>query len=123
MSIQLDIAAFAKKTKGTLDEATRAIQLSLFGGVIRDTRVDTGRLRGNWQTNVGSPKTNPIDRLDPSGEKAIAEVSNNNTSGGVVYFTNNLPYAQVWEVRDGMIARNTARIQRTVEEVASRVRR
>jgi len=123
MSIGVDISAFAKKTKGSLDETVRAIQLSLFSGVIRDTRVDTGRLRGNWQTNVGSPNTSTTDRLDPSGNAAISDAASDNVSGKVVYLTNNLPYARVWEVQDGMVARNMARIQRIVEEAGSRVRR
>jgi len=45
------------------------------------------------------------------------------TSGDVVYFTNNLPYAEVWEQEDGMVRRNMARIERTVNEVGRDVRR
>ena len=113
-----DIAAFAKKTESTLDEASRAIKLALFSGVIRDTRVRTGRLRGNWQTSTGRPISTTTERLDPAGASAIAEVSNNITGSGVDYMTNNLSYSKTWEQRDGMVARNMARIQRTVEEVA-----
>lgn len=117
-----DVSEAAKRMNATLEQAARAIQISLFNGVIRDTRVDTGRLRGNWQTNVASPLLNPIERLDPSGNAAQAEVVSKVTVGDVVYFTNNLPYAKVWEERDGMIARNVARLDRTVKEVARDVR-
>ena len=114
----LDIERFAKETQSTLDEASRAIVLSLFSGVIRDTRVDTGRLRGNWQTSVAQPATGDRDRLDPTGSAAITEAANTIESGQINYLTNNLPYALVWEQRDGMVARNMARIQRTVAEVS-----
>jgi len=123
MSFTVDITRFAEQTESTLDEATRAVQISLFSSVIQDTRVDTGRLKGNWQTNVGSPITTETDRLDPNGTEAEREVRQTVTSGDVVYFTNNLPYAEVWEQEDGMVRRNMARIERTVNEVARDVRR
>ena len=123
MSFSVDISRFAEQTESTLDEATRAVQISLFSSVIQDTRVDTGRLKGNWQTNVGSPITTETDRLDPNGTEAEREVRQTVTSGDVVYFTNNLPYAEVWEQEDGMVRRNMARIERTVNEVGRDVRR
>ena len=123
MSFSVDITRFAEQTESTLNEATRAVQISLFSSVIQDTRVDTGRLKGNWQTNVGSPVTTETDRLDPNGTEAEREVRQTVTSGDVVYFTNNLPYAEVWEQEDGMVRRNMARIERTVNEVGRDVRR
>jgi hypothetical protein len=110
------IDAFARRTQSTLGEAARAIKISLFSGVIADTRVDTGRLRGNWQTSTGSPRRNEIERLDPSGTAATAEVSANVKADTVDYITNNLPYAAVWNRNDGIIDRNLARITRIVEE-------
>lgn len=118
----LDIERFSKKTKSTLDQASRAIKLSLFRGVIMDTRVDTGRLRGNWQTSTGRPITSVVERLDPSGQATVAEAASNITGIGVDYMTNNLSYAEVWEERDAMIARNMTRIQRSVREAVNSVR-
>lgn len=118
----LDIERFSKKTKSTLDQASRAIKLSLFRGVIMDTRVDTGRLRGNWQTSTGQPITGVVERLDPSGQATVAEAASNITGIGVDYMTNNLPYAEVWEERDAMISRNMTRIQRSVREAVNGVR-
>lgn len=118
MRFAADIDRFAKKTNSRVDEACRAIKISLFSGVIMDTRVDTGRLRGNWQTSTGSPITSEIGRLDPTGQQATQEAQQNVTAFGVDYMTNNLPYAMIWEERDGMIDRNMARIQRIVREVA-----
>lgn len=116
MSFSADITKFAKKTNSSLDEASRAIKINLFGSVIRDTRVDTGRLRGNWQTTTGSPNYSEIDRLDPTGNQAVTEAITTVKGDTVDYMTNNLPYAEVWEENDGMIAKNMARINRIVKE-------
>ena len=117
MSFSVDISKFAKKTNSSLNEACRAIKISLFNSIIRDTRVRTGRLRGNWQTSVGSPITNVIDTLDPSGSETMRDVNQKVTGAGTKdYFTNNLPYAAVWEEKDGMMAKNLARISRIVRE-------
>lgn len=122
MSFNIDIARFAKKTSASIDESVRAITLSLFSGIIRDTRVDTGRLRGNWQTSVSKPITSDINRLDPSGSVATEEAEKTITSGDIVYMTNNLPYARVWNQRDAIIAKNMARLERTISEAVKNVR-
>lgn len=128
MGFALDIAKFAKETESTLDEASRAIKIALFNGVIRDTRVDTGRLRGNWQTTTWNQASGTLDRFDKlpqgaNGGAAQDEAVKNVTAFGVDYLANNLPYAEIWEERDGMIAKNIARIERNVKEVAARVRK
>jgi hypothetical protein len=123
----IDVAKFARKTSSTMGEAARAIKISLFNGVIRDTRVDTGRLRGNWQTSTGRPILTQIERLDripqgADGGESQTQVIATVTPDGVDYMTNNLPYAEVWEERDGMIAKNMARIQRNVNKAVKDVR-
>lgn len=123
----IDVAKFARKTNSTMGEAARAIKIALFNGVIRDTRVDTGRLRGNWQTSTGRPILTQIERYDQiaigaDGGEAQSQVIATVTPYGVDYMTNNLPYAEIWEERDGMIAKNMARIQRNVNKAISDVR-
>ena len=119
MSFELDISRFAEKTKSNLSQAVRAIKIDLFTGVIMDTRVDTGRARGNWITTTGTPSFNTIERLDkesqgqPGGE-AYNEVIATITPDGVDYLCNNLPYAGVLEGWDGMIEKNMVRIDRIV---------
>ncbi len=120
----IDISRYAKKTRSTLDEAARAIKIEVFGGVIHATRVDTGRLRGGWQTTTGSPATGLVERLDKvpqgsSGGEAEAEMIRTVKGDTVDYLTNNLPYAQIYEEKDGMIAKNLARVSRIVKEVSS----
>jgi hypothetical protein len=105
----------AETLGATLDETARAVKISTFTGIIRDTRVDTGRLRGSWTTSTGRPKDSP-ERLDPTGAQAEAEVMGTVKGDTVDYITNNLPYAEVWNERDGIIAKNVARIDRNIRE-------
>lgn len=114
MSFAVNISKFAAKTQSTLGEACRAIKLELFSSVIMDTRVDTGRMRGNWQTSTGLPIKSETDRLDKSGEQTINEVQNTITDFEVDYMTNNVPYAIVWEERDAMVTKNMLRIERNI---------
>lgn len=117
MSFSSDVKRFAEKTGASLGQTCRAIKISLFSGVILDTRVDTGRLRGNWQTSTKLPKFAEIDRVFPKGtpeSDLTAEVLANVGSFTVDYMTNNLPYAEIWEEKDGMVEKN---IQRTMNEV------
>ena len=111
---EIPLNKLAERLGGTLYETARAIKISTFNGIIRDTRVDTGRLRGNWQTSTGSPAATETSRLDPSGTAATAEVQATVKGDTVDYITNNLPYAIVYEEKDGMIARNVARIDRNI---------
>lgn len=109
----------AKVLGQEVDEVIRAVKISLFNGVIRDTRVDTGRMRGNWQTTTGSPAVSDIPRLDKSGSSAQAEVRATVKSDTVDFLTNNVPYVEIWEQRDGMVAKNVARIERNIREAVN----
>lgn len=117
MSFSTDVHKIAKRLDSTADQVTRAIKISFFTGIIRDTRVDTGRLRGNWQTSTGTPKLVKIDRLDPEAIESVNEVISNITTDGVDYMANNLPYAKVWEEKDGMVAKNLVRVQRAMRSI------
>lgn len=110
----LSIERWAKEVGASLDEASRAIKLEVFTGVIDDTRVDTGRLKGNWQTTNEKPADGEIAREDKEGNAVKDEAAETVTALGVDYLTNNLEYAEVWEEKDGMVARNLARVETIV---------
>lgn len=113
---------WAEKTETTLDQLARVVVIKLFTGIIMDTRVDTGRMRGNWQTSVGAPilfETQNTDRqsIGQTGGKAYDDVMREVTSGDVVYLTNNVPYVAFWEQHDGMVAKNILRIQSNIKTI------
>lgn len=113
---EIALENLANKLGGDLDQWSRAFTISLFNGVVRDTRVDTGRLRGNWQITTGSPASGEIDRLDPNGSQVFSEIVGSVRAENINWMTNNLSYAAVWEEKDGMIARNVARLERIARE-------
>ena len=126
MSFASDVEAYAKKAGASLDETSRAIVLELFGSVIKDTPVDTGRAKGNWQTTIGAPASGTVDRLGES--EALADVAQQTASfgaGKVIYLSNNLPYIYRLEydgwsqqATGGMLRKNVARIQSIVAKAA-----
>lgn len=127
MSFARDVAKFNEKAKVATDKTVRAITFALFREVIQRTPVDTGRLKGNWQTTVNAPATTTIMRDDPSGGKATMEViSNGGGWGSVTYLTNNLPYAHRIEFDGwshtkapaGMVRVSLARINSIVAKAA-----
>ena len=111
----VNISAWAKKANLSLDEAARGITISLFSAVIMDTRVDIGRMRGNWQASIGSPITSETTRTDKTGTETIRQMKGVVKSGAVNIMTNNVPYAEYWEQQDGMVAKNMARIERNIK--------
>jgi len=115
---EIPLAQLASKMGADVDTLVLAVKLEIFSGVISDTRVDTGRLRGNWQTTNDSPAMTQTERLDRSGASAIAEAQRNIKPDTVDYLTNNQPYTEVWEERDGMVARNVARVERNIRNKA-----
>ena len=85
-----------KTTEKTLKEAYARV----FTDIVNDTPVDTGRLRGNWQTTLNGVPDGETGDLDPSGDIArgrIQDALNDFKLGDTVYFTNNAPYAEVIE--------------------------
>jgi hypothetical protein len=113
---EVSIEQWARRVGANLDESARAIKIAVFNDVIENTRVDTGRLRGNWQTSTAKPKTNTLERTDQNGSQSKAEVLATVKADTVDYLANNLPYAEVWEEKDGMIVRALARVEAIVRK-------
>lgn len=120
------LRGFGIKALDKVDKVRRASALELFKLVIYATPVDSGRLRGNWQTTINSPAVAALDRTDPNGSLSLAEAMVN--LGGlldVVWFTNNLPYAERIEydgwsrqAPEGMVRKHVAQWRRIVEAKA-----
>jgi hypothetical protein len=128
MSFSGDIRRFATKTTEAHNKITRVATLELFRGVILATPVKTGRARGNWQTSVGQPTPNEIERDDKSGAQAIGEVQARTPEGAgqEVFLTNNLPYIYSLEfgsskkAPQGMVRINFARVQKIVAKAIAK---
>lgn len=124
MSFSTDIRSFAVKAGIAGDKTIQGVTISLFNAIIRDTPVDTGRARGDWQTTVDNPASGQNERTDNTkkgrdGGPSQAEVVANTPekAGQVTFLTNNLPYVEDLEKGtsqqspEGMVIRNMDRIQ------------
>lgn len=129
MSFTGDLKRFSVKSVERVNEVKRAVSLELFSSVIRDTPVDTGRARGNWQTNTGAPIKSVVERDDVSGGAATKEaerVVGQSNLADALYMTNNLPYIEPLENGNSrqppkaMVKRNFARIKRIIERSVRR---
>lgn len=97
-SFSIDIASFCQKVRVNQDVVVRKITFELFSTVILKSPVDSGRFRGNWVVQSGSPSA-AVDyaKRDPSGSSAVSQAATLVASvraGDVIYMANNLPYAQ-----------------------------
>jgi hypothetical protein len=129
MSFSDDMARIAKKTNASLENTIKTTAIELFSSVIRDTPVDEGRAKGNWQATLGSMADGTVSTLDRSGSATISRMRA--TVGGfdlgeVIWLTNNLPYARRLEygwskqAPAGMVRKNMARIQSLVAKEAKK---
>jgi hypothetical protein len=107
------------------EKVVRGTLLSLSSAVIKDTPVDTGRLRSNWIPSINAPKL--IEAGTTSEASAISDVASTTARvkfGDTFYLTNNLPYAVPIEFGhskrfpEGMLRRNVAKYAQAIREAA-----
>jgi len=132
MSFSSQISLFVKQGKNSPKKARDRTLIKLFGAIIEDSPVDTGRLRGNWQTNIGFANLSTKQRNAPAGQaplKRAREEINSAEFKDEIYFTNNLPYAEAIENGHGgrtpgvMVAKNVLRFGQLMTREATRQRR
>lgn len=115
MSFQKEVSLAVKGMKAKAGQFVTAVNLELFTSIIKDTPVDTGRARGNWQTTQNTPALGEIARLGQ--EPSIAEAQARLRGLGLFWLSNNLPYIEKLEfdghssqAPEGMLRKNVARI-------------
>ena len=94
-SFSADLSKFAEHFGGNMDLTVRHTVVLASQGVILNTPVDTGRLRGNWQFGKAFPQ-GEIPGVDVSGAAALTRIAGQVTSlkaGGECWVVNNLPYS------------------------------
>ena len=73
----------------------KKLAFDLFRKIILKTPVDTGRARGNWQMNVGTPLKNEKDTADRNGSGTVQNGFANLLSLSpfqTIFITNNVQY-------------------------------
>lgn len=100
---EVTINGFLDRTFKNMDEKVRALKTAVFSQVIVSTRVDTGRMAGNWQITSGAPAAGTVERLDPNYQFGLAAARSVGGLDEVSYLTNNLDYAWHWNQVDGYV--------------------
>ncbi len=98
MSFNSDLRRFSKTAGSTAEKMFRAKVIGVMNNIVRRTPVKDGRLQGNWQASINSPKRNTLERTNPPHHAELHSALSPVKSGDVVYFTNNLPYAYAIEM-------------------------
>lgn len=126
MSFSQQLTGFKKKALDDVNKAKKETLLRLFTAVVKDTPVEDGTLRGNWQLGKGQPITTATDSTKiPSFKGDLDKTDFKDT----VYLNNNLPYAYPIEFLGhskvkapaGMVRKNVIRLSRIASAVAKGV--
>ena len=129
------VASWAKDTETDARDALAKICLDLFAGVLKNTRVDTGRLRGSWRMNLGTADTSVEDEntgdsppgqgSPPTGAELgyALGVTGTIQLGDVIVISNSLPYAEVIDDEDKIVADTVAEVLENLEEALAEIRR
>ena len=86
----------------------KLVTLDILGQVVKNTRVDTGALRNNWQVsrNLKLPSKIIQDKYTKTGSPAIRKgrkVTKAIRATDIIFIQNNLPYAEKYEREDHML--------------------
>lgn len=95
----MSLEVIIDKIKGNIDAEVRYLTLNIDFSIVNTTPVDTGRARGNWLPSIGFPRTETVDRFDPTGEATMREIESvvPLKAGQVVWLSNNVPYIRLLE--------------------------
>jgi hypothetical protein len=129
MSFALDLRQFADATREQIKIVPRKVALDVLRRVVMRTPVDQGRARGNWQTSVGAPVEQEIERFDKGGGQAIESgasvIEGWDAKEVAVFIMNNVPYIQALEdghsksqAPHGMVKITLAEFEQIVEAEA-----
>lgn len=122
-SFEADISRFIYHFNGNMDLTVRHTVVLASQGVIMNTPVDKGRLRGNWQFGKAFP-SGEIPGVDVSGAATLTRIAGQVTSlkaGGECWIVNNLPYAGRIEygysakAPEGMVRKTLANLPAAIE--------
>ena len=127
-SFALDLSKFTKLTEKRATSAVKKVFIELSADIIRDTPVDSGRLRANWLPAINKYANFAVLDTDKAktARKTIAKVTEEGLKyklGDTLTLTNNLVYAKRIEFGyskhkspQGMVRINIKRFQKIVDK-------
>jgi len=96
MTGSVDLTRLVEKAKGNIDQAVRQCVILASQGVVMNTPVLTGALRGSWSFGVGHPERAeyPADKAGIATINRIAAAMQDQVAGPKFFVTTALPYAR-----------------------------
>ena len=130
MSFKGDIQKFEKKAMKAATLVIRGTALDLSASIITRTPVQTGRLRGNWQTELNRLASGEVTTTPAAAIARNKGVIGKAKIADSIYLVNNLPYAPVVERGNyskqapaGMVRVTINAFKRIVQKNARRAKR
>ena len=130
MSFENDIRKYKVKVEGVTRTVIRAGLYGLANNIIKRTPVQTGRLRGNWQASFRQPilttlpqigkknNPNPSEQVVRDNLEKVIQQYN----GETFYLTNNLPYANYIDKKEGQfVGKAVKTFDRRLKEFAKKM--
>ena len=136
MSFSSQLGDFTVTAIDNVEQVFRGTCIGLFTRVIRRTPVQSGRLKGNWQTDINQPAlgqvsttdNTPINTIDISSEARVRTGVMRANLQDTVFFTNNLPYALIVEngnystqAPQGMVKVSVLELEQVVQQQAAQL--
>jgi len=93
----------SKRIHGDFQKFHRQVCLEVLKRIVLRTPVDTGRARGNWQTEIGKQASGTLDVEGSAGEMTDFSIGNAITkladipAFSIVHLTNNVSYVYYLE--------------------------
>lgn len=101
----------AAKILAKTEKIVRATLLGSSSRIIEDSPVDTGLLRSNWQATIDRAATGEVfNRGQSAAQSEAASRALSVKLGNVFYLTNNVFYAGIQEIKQGMVRREMSRL-------------
>ena len=97
MSFSLDLSKFTSLTEKKMTTVIKRTFIGLSSDIIKDTPVDSGRLRNNWFPAINKFSEKTTKRTGKEGTARISDavrVGNRFELGDTITLTNNLIYAK-----------------------------
>ena len=129
MSFSRDIKNWTAKVELAANLVLRGTALDLAASIIKRTPVDTGRLIGNWQTEINGFPTTEVNSTAGAAINKAKNVTSKAKAGDSIYIVNNLSYAPVIERGDahrepvGMVRLTIQAFKRVVAANAKKARK
>lgn len=114
----------SEKIHGDFEKFYKQVCLEVLKRIVLRTPVDTGRARGNWQVEIGSPATASLIVEGAENDMANYAIENglrvieNITSFSIVHITNNVEYVYYLEYEKRSQQHPEGMVEITLSEMA-----